>query len=192
MSLDTPSLDTPLRDSENPLKSRRRFLNSIGMVACVALTGSAASGAAPHADPEPEAPAQDEPPIPAGMTPQTIAEAEKLANISFTEQERDQILKSISRQLDSYELLRAAQLENNEGPAEVFDPRLPHMTFPSESHAPRWRTIAPGPLPASDVDIAFASVAALGYWIRKGQLTSERLTRIYLERLKGSLPSSSA
>jgi Asp-tRNA(Asn)/Glu-tRNA(Gln) amidotransferase A subunit family amidase len=39
-------------------------------------------------------------------------------------------------------------------------------------------------LPASEVDIAFAPVVFLGEWIRRRQLTSERLTRIYLERLK--------
>jgi Asp-tRNA(Asn)/Glu-tRNA(Gln) amidotransferase A subunit family amidase len=41
----------------------------------------------------------------------------------------------------------------------------------------------PGPLPQSDADIAFAPVTQLSRWIEKRQLTSERLTRIYLQRI---------
>jgi Asp-tRNA(Asn)/Glu-tRNA(Gln) amidotransferase A subunit family amidase len=40
------------------------------------------------------------------------------------------------------------------------------------------------PLPARDDDIAFAPVNRLSQWIEHRQLSSERLTRIYLERLQ--------
>ena len=40
------------------------------------------------------------------------------------------------------------------------------------------------PLPANDADIAFASVAQLSRWIETRQITSERLTTIYLDRLR--------
>ncbi len=39
-------------------------------------------------------------------------------------------------------------------------------------------------LPKSEEDIAFASVKELAQWIKSRELTSERLTRIYLDRLK--------
>jgi Asp-tRNA(Asn)/Glu-tRNA(Gln) amidotransferase A subunit family amidase len=39
-------------------------------------------------------------------------------------------------------------------------------------------------LPANDADIAYASVAQLSRWIQARQITSERLTRIYLDRLQ--------
>ncbi len=42
----------------------------------------------------------------------------------------------------------------------------------------------PGPLPASDEAIAFAPVCRLSRWIENRSLTSERLTRIYLDRLR--------
>ena len=41
-----------------------------------------------------------------------------------------------------------------------------------------------GALPARDEDIAFAPVTRLSRWIEKRQLTSERLTKIYLDRLQ--------
>ena len=37
--------------------------------------------------------------------------------------------------------------------------------------------------PASDEDIAFASVAAQGHWIKTKQITSQKLTEIYLNRI---------
>jgi Asp-tRNA(Asn)/Glu-tRNA(Gln) amidotransferase A subunit family amidase len=45
------------------------------------------------------------------------------------------------------------------------------------------------PLPKSDDDIAFASVAQLSRWIHARQLTSERLTGIYLDRLQRFNPT---
>jgi Asp-tRNA(Asn)/Glu-tRNA(Gln) amidotransferase A subunit family amidase len=42
----------------------------------------------------------------------------------------------------------------------------------------------PGPLPASDAEIAFAPVTHLSRWIETHKLTSDRLTRIYLARLE--------
>jgi Asp-tRNA(Asn)/Glu-tRNA(Gln) amidotransferase A subunit family amidase len=44
--------------------------------------------------------------------------------------------------------------------------------------------IDPGPLPANDEDIAFASVAQLSRWIEGRKLSSERLTNIYLARIE--------
>jgi Asp-tRNA(Asn)/Glu-tRNA(Gln) amidotransferase A subunit family amidase len=42
----------------------------------------------------------------------------------------------------------------------------------------------PGPLPNKDDDIAFSTVTQLSQWIKSRKLTSDRLTRIYLERLE--------
>jgi Asp-tRNA(Asn)/Glu-tRNA(Gln) amidotransferase A subunit family amidase len=44
--------------------------------------------------------------------------------------------------------------------------------------------VDPGPIPSSDEEIAFASVSKLSRWVEKRELTSERLTRIYIERLR--------
>ena len=41
--------------------------------------------------------------------------------------------------------------------------------------------VDPGPLPANDEDIAFAPVTKLSRWIEQRKLTSERLTKIYLD-----------
>ena len=43
---------------------------------------------------------------------------------------------------------------------------------------------APAPLPANDQDLAFAPLTQLARWIETRQLTSERLTRLYLDRIE--------
>src|SRR5207249_3606354 len=42
----------------------------------------------------------------------------------------------------------------------------------------------PGPLPSNDADIAFAPVTKLSRWIEHRELTSERLTHTYLNRIE--------
>src|SRR4029077_10154305 len=42
----------------------------------------------------------------------------------------------------------------------------------------------PGPLPARDEDIAFAPLTKLARWIEQRKLSSQRLTQLYMERLK--------
>src|SRR5437773_2353752 len=44
--------------------------------------------------------------------------------------------------------------------------------------------LPPGPLPSNDADIAFAPVTKLSRWIEHRELTSERLTHIYLNRIE--------
>ncbi len=67
-------------------------------------------------------------------------------------------------------------------------PRAGTRCFPACPPPPRDRFVrtpkAADPLPANDQDIAFAPVTQLSRWIETRQLTSERLTRIYLDRLE--------
>jgi Asp-tRNA(Asn)/Glu-tRNA(Gln) amidotransferase A subunit family amidase len=68
--------------------------------------------------------------------------------------------------------------------ASRFDPRLPGSPVPAPQRPPRPSDAEPGPLPTSDEDIAFAPVARLSQWIARGELSSRRLTEIYLARIE--------
>jgi len=109
-----------------------------------------------------------------------IAAAQKPLAI-HTDTERAQMLDSLADQIELAVRRRAMKLPNWLPPATVFDQRLPGFTMPAQSrmNIPR---IAP-PLPANDEDIAFAPVSHQSAWIAGGQLTSVRLTRIYLDRV---------
>ncbi len=117
------------------------------------------------------------------ITRETLAEADKLTGVPYTDSERDMMVKSIENRLLWTQQIRDLELTNDyAAPATVFDPRLPETKLPE----PLWnRTVkAAEPLPSNEEDIAFASIGSLSEWIRTGKLKSRTLTEIYLKRLK--------
>jgi len=127
----------------------------------------------------------DEAPTPPGVGPETIAEAQRVIGMEFTADERAMIAESIGSLIGFYAAIRNAGLGNEEGPAEVFDPRLPGFQPPSAMNlAGRYMQARPGDLPDNEADICYAPVSHLAHWIRTRQITSERLTRLYLDRLR--------
>jgi Asp-tRNA(Asn)/Glu-tRNA(Gln) amidotransferase A subunit family amidase len=122
------------------------------------------------------------------VTATTFAEAEKLVQISLTPAEREMAASSWRRTLASvYERRtgpRKIAIESHIAPATQWNPVLPGMTAgPSRDRFLR-SNADPGPLPGSDAEIAFAPVHRLSRWIETGKLSSERLTQIYLERIR--------
>jgi Asp-tRNA(Asn)/Glu-tRNA(Gln) amidotransferase A subunit family amidase len=107
--------------------------------------------------------------------------AERLLGIRYTEAERAQMRDNLGGQIALAVRRRAVKLPNALPPATLFDPRLAGFSMPAQAalNIPR---VAPA-LPGSDEDIAFAPVHHLSCWIAGGQLSSVRLTRIYLDRI---------
>ncbi len=128
------------------------------------------------------------PPVGPEVTEATFAEAEKLERVTMSEAHREEAAGSWAQAM-------APLYERRTGPRKI---ELPEALFPVS----RWNPVIPGaetgpetnlfvpgmkdpgPLPAKDEDIAFAAVWQLAYWIRTRQITSARLTEIYLERLQ--------
>jgi Asp-tRNA(Asn)/Glu-tRNA(Gln) amidotransferase A subunit family amidase len=79
---------------------------------------------------------------------------------------------------------RKLGLEDMLAPATRWNPLLPGLR-PIATHDRFVRSTSTGTsLPSKDEDIAFSPVSQLSRWIESKQLTSERLTNIYLERLE--------
>ncbi len=116
------------------------------------------------------------------VSDETISAAQVVLGIHYTDAERAQMLDSIEVQLARAHSRRAVVLAPELAPATVFDPRPPGFAMPAAG--PFRSSEVTTPLPSRDVDIAFATVGELGSWIRSGQLSSERLTRLYLERIE--------
>ena len=78
---------------------------------------------------------------------------------------------------------RKLPLESPVAPATRWDPMVPgvHAGPAQDSFA---RSESTTSLPSNDADIAFAPVTQLSRWIEKRQISSERLTTIYLDRLE--------
>jgi Asp-tRNA(Asn)/Glu-tRNA(Gln) amidotransferase A subunit family amidase len=117
----------------------------------------------------------------------TFAEAEKLVQFPLTDSERAMAAASWRKTLAAvYERRvgpRKLAPEDTLAPATRWDPMLPGLK--SVVQRDRFvRSNSSTSLPQQDEDIAFATVTQLSRWMESRQLTSERLTRIYLERLE--------
>jgi Asp-tRNA(Asn)/Glu-tRNA(Gln) amidotransferase A subunit family amidase len=169
-------------------KSRRHFLTtSLGLMGAAAASRAAAQtttqlppgappafGAGPAVGPE--------------VSATTFAEAEKLVQVALSKPERSQAAGSWRQNMAAvYERRtgpRKVALAPAVAPATLWNPALPGLHVgPARNQFIRSKA-DPGPLPGNDEDIAFAPVTKLSRWIERRQITSERLTRLYLKRLE--------
>jgi Asp-tRNA(Asn)/Glu-tRNA(Gln) amidotransferase A subunit family amidase len=122
------------------------------------------------------------------VTVTTFAEAEKLVQVTNTPEHRkmaaDTWRRSMAALLERRTGPRKIDLEGTLAPATRWDPSLPGIARIQGKDRFVRTSDDPGPLPASDDDIAFAPVTALSRWIQGRKLTSERLTSIYLARIE--------
>ena len=79
---------------------------------------------------------------------------------------------------------RKVELEATLAPATKWNPVLADVNRAVVRDRFVRSTANPGPLPTSDEDIAYAPVTSLSRWIEQRELTSTRLTQIYLKRLQ--------
>lgn len=117
------------------------------------------------------------------LSSETIAAAEAVVGVRYSEAERTQMLDNLGAQIDLATKRRAVTMPHDLAPATRFDPRLPGWTMPPPVPF-RPAATDPGPLPERDEDIAFAPVTRLAGWIAARATTSERLTTIYLDRIE--------
>ncbi len=128
------------------------------------------------------------PPVGPEITPATVAEAEKLVRVALTPKDRAQAAgnwrQAMAGTMERRTGPRKVVLEPSLAPASRWNPVLPGLSAgPARGVFARSKG-EPGPLPKRDEDIAFAPVSALSRWIESKALSSERLTRIYLDRLR--------
>lgn len=118
------------------------------------------------------------------VTRENVAQAERLIGLDFSEQETVLMLPGLKDQLKNYETMRQFPLSNGVPPAIQFNP-LP-IGFKFETQRRQFKP-SPSPkvkLPAHFDEIAFYSISELATLIKSRQITSEKLTGFYLERLK--------
>ena len=181
------------------MSDRRQFLRSGSLALAAALAGcrrpeQQSSSASPATPSTPGAPPafNTGPAIGPPVTPETFGEAAKLAQYDMSEAERRMAA-------GSWRTSMAPLLERRIGPRKIaLDPTVAPATqwtpwlldthaatAASDTRVRFVRTSADaGPLPSSDSEIAYAPVHRLSRWIETKKLTSERLTGIYLDRIK--------
>jgi len=149
--------------------NRRKFL---GYFSCLGLSSSLLPGALAVI-------AQDQEKI----TSEMIMQAEKIAGLRFTEEERREIVEDLNLFKGSYEDLRNLHMDNSVPLSLYFNPIPPGKTFSLEK-----RPFQIGDVNAKMLlpieDLAFYPATHLAKLIGAGQVTSTELTTMYLARLK--------
>ena len=63
------------------------------------------------------------------VTKEILKDAEQIAGLEFTDQERELMVDGLNKHLKSYEKLREVRLDNSVAPAIQFNPVVPGMSF---------------------------------------------------------------
>ncbi len=172
--------------------SRREFLtlSSMGALAA-ALDASLAAQTPPQPQQQtPGAPTAfgTSPAVGPEVTAEDFAHAEKLVQITMTAAERAQAASNWRMQMaPNYELRtgpRKVALEATLAPATLWNPAIAEVKIHEGSGVFMPSKGADRELPKSQQEIAYAPVTQLAKWIETMVLSSEELTRIYLDRLQ--------
>lgn len=112
---------------------------------------------------------------------------EHLAGLTFSDAERDLMLADLAELRSSYETLRRVDLPPEVAPSYVF---RPHRMPGNEARLSTKAALAPPPKPTAEgtspapEDLLFLGVRRLAARLRSGELTSQELTGLCLERLE--------
>ena len=179
------------------MNTRRKFLIRAPLGFLVAASACRDAGAGSSATSQtpatPPAPPGAPPTFSSGagsgppVTTSTFVEAEKLAQVMLTPVERQMVTDSWRQSMAPYLERRTGprrvSIQPTEAPATLWNPMLPGVPVGSTRDRFIRSAGTVPPLPSSAADIAFAAVTQLSRWIESHQLTSERLTNIYLDRI---------
>lgn len=123
------------------------------------------------------------------VTKEIIAQAEAVAGLTFTDEQREEMVEGLNRNLERYVELRTVELPNSVIPALRFDPVVPGTSLPSEER-PLVKSQPQGvEVPEDLADVAFWPVTQLSELIRTRRVSSLDLTRMYLDRLQRHAPT---
>ena len=122
------------------------------------------------------------------ISPATVTEAEKLVQIEMSDGDVAVVASSWRPNMAAlYERRtgpRKIELEPTLAPATKWNPALADVKIVAVRDRFVRSATDPGPLPASDADIAFSPVTKLSRWVEQRETTSTRLTQIYVKRLQ--------
>jgi Asp-tRNA(Asn)/Glu-tRNA(Gln) amidotransferase A subunit family amidase len=121
----------------------------------------------------------------ADLTPEMIQQAEWIAGITLSPEDRKALVSSLKNLLRGFQALRRVQLDNSVPPALTFQPapwQEPGRARQRDAVEP---TVLSAPQrPSSDDGLAFLPVTALAALLRTRRVSSVELTKLYLKRLR--------
>ena len=119
--------------------------------------------------------------------PGDLAGLERIVGVSFTDDERALIVRTAVEHVDMVRAIaKAGELPNGLAPATVFRAEVADVPERPVTVGGDPRSLPPDPPPLSgdDDSIAFAPAHQLAAWMRRGEITSERIVRLSLARIR--------
>jgi Asp-tRNA(Asn)/Glu-tRNA(Gln) amidotransferase A subunit family amidase len=118
------------------------------------------------------------------VTHSQIVGAEKMFDLNFTEAKRDSMAGFLKDRVKTYQYLHSQDLKNDEPIPLWYNPVIkgvlvPHKQLPVEFNLPGQVS-----LPSDINQLAFFSIPQLSALIKYKKISSEKLTRFFLDRLK--------
>lgn len=119
------------------------------------------------------------------VTPEMIQQAEWIAGIPLSDEQRQGIAQGLQRSLTKFAALRNVAVGTDVLPALTFHP----LAWQKPANEPVQRKVelttpANIPKPGSDDDLAFLPVSRNARLLERREVSSVELTRLYLERLR--------
>ncbi|WP_299755920.1 amidase [uncultured Pontibacter sp.] len=118
------------------------------------------------------------------ITVEVLQDAQKLIGLNFTDAQLDSTISELEELKQNYEVIRQQKLPNHVPPALVFNPIPVGYTFETQKAAFEAERPQNVKMPRKREELAFYTVTQLAELVRTQQITSEELTKFYLERLK--------
>ena len=158
--------------------ARRRFLKTVPAAVAATIAGPAIARQAQE---------------PQRIDKATLECAERIMGIDFSDADQQAALSGVNTNLTNFERLRGFQIPPETEPPLTFRPYLPGKK-PRAGATPNARikiatSAPPGPRRTSVDDLAFLPVTGLSVLVRKREVSSTELTRMYLARLKKHGPA---
>ena len=118
------------------------------------------------------------------LTPADTQGAQRIMDLSFTQSEVDSLLPDLEENRKAYASLREKPFDNAISPALIFNPLPMGYVSPSTQNPVVFSKPGKVSLPANREDLAWYSVRQLAELLRTRQISSEELTRFFIDRIK--------
>jgi Asp-tRNA(Asn)/Glu-tRNA(Gln) amidotransferase A subunit family amidase len=118
------------------------------------------------------------------VTKASIESAEKMYGLNFNDAKRDSMTDILSKNIKTYDFLHCRNFKNEVPLPLAFNVDLPGLVVPKKQLPVHFNIPANVDLPKNINDLAFYSIPQLASLIKNKKISSEKLTRFYLDRLR--------
>ncbi len=118
------------------------------------------------------------------VTNAQLVGAEKMFGLNFTQAKRDSMLGGLNDRVKTYDYLHAQNIANDLPFPLWYSPLIPGMVVPHKQLPVQFNIPEKVQLPADRSQLAYYSIPQLASLIKNRKITSEQLTRFFLDRLK--------